>query len=74
MFDPLSQIHAYVVEEFLCLGITVWWCVADDEEREQLAKEISKDWSSGNFSFGCCLVLGHSFHRVKANPIINCSF
>lgn len=24
---------------------------ADDEEREQLAKEISKDWSSGDMFF-----------------------
>lgn len=37
---------------------------ADDEEREKLAKEISKDWSSGKTFLGVILPLHLSFALV----------
>lgn len=49
----LVRLHCFMwcwILIFSFVGVLLF-CTADDEEKEQLLKEISKDWSSGNLFF-----------------------
>lgn len=58
----LAAIFYAIFQLFMAILFSPCLITTEDEEREQLAKEISKDWSSGNSFFFIAYVCIYHFN------------